>query len=260
MKIGILSTEIYEDAKRLKQKLLESSSNFIDVKNNIKDIDIFLVLGGDGFLLRCLHKYYKYNIPFFGINYGNLGFLLNNKNVLKNNLIKIIEEAQIVNINPLRNIIVDLNDKEFNDISINELTLIRNVYKTCNIDIKINNKDILKNYCGDGLVISTPIGSTAYNSSVGSPIISYKSNNIILSSISPFRPRTFRNAILQNDIELEFNINYNKDRRVSAHVDFIEYKDIKYAKTFIDKNINIKLLFDKEFSFDDKILKEQFIY
>ena len=155
---------------------------------------------------------------------------------------------------------VGLYSKEFNDISINELTLIRNVYKTCNIDIKINNKDILKNYCGDGLVISTPIGSTAYNSSLGSPIISYKSNNIILSSISPFRPRTFRNAILQNDVELEFYINYNKDRKVSAYVDFIEYKDIQYTKTFIDNTIKIQLLFDKSFSLDDKILKEQFIY
>lgn len=259
MKIGILSTEIYEDAKNFKKELLKKYNNFINVnKNNIDSIDVFLVLGGDGFLLRSLHKYYKYNIPFFGVNYGNLGFLLNDKKILKNNLIEVIEEGQLININPLKNFMIDLNDNEFEDISVNELTLIRNVYKTCNINIKINGEEKLKNYCGDGLVVSTPIGSTAYNSSLGSPIISYRSNNIILSSISPFRPRTFRNAILQNDLKLEFYVNYSKDRKVSAYADFVEYKNIKYTKTSIDKSINIKLLFGKDFNLDSKIMKEQF--
>lgn len=258
MRIGVLSTEVYKDAQDLKQKLLGTSNDFVDVKDN-KNVDVFLVLGGDGFLLRCIHKYYDCGIPFFGINYGNIGFLLNSKKVLKNNLIEVIENGEVIDINPLKNFIVDLNDNEFVDMSVNELTLIRSVYKTCNINISINGRERLKNYCGDGVVVSTPIGSTAYNSSLGSPIISYKSNSIILSSISPFRPRTFRNAILQNDMELEFYINYSENRKVSAYADFVEYKNVKYVKTVVNKEVDIKLLFDKNFSLDEKVLKEQFL-
>lgn len=262
MKIGILCTEIYKKAEEIKI-FLTQEYNAIEIKKYKKDlnnIDVFIVLGGDGFMLRSLHKYYKYNIPFLGINCGNLGFLLNKTDILKENLINIINNSQTVTINPLANEIITMDNKIFNNISINELTIIRNVYKTCNIDIKVNSKCMLKNYSGDGLVVSTPIGSTAYNSSLNGAIISHKSNNIILSSISPFKPRTFRSVILQNDNTLEFDINYFSDRKVSAFVDYIEYKNIKYAKTQINKNIKIKILFDKKLTMEEKILIEQFNY
>lgn len=259
MRIGIISTKIYEDAIRAKNELIQKY-NFIDIEalQQIQNIDIIVVLGGDGFMLRTIHKYYKYNIPFFGINYGNVGFLLNDKNYLENNLVDVIKNAEIVNINPLKNIITDMNNNIFIDISINELTLIRNVYKTCDIDIFVNNIKRVTNYSGDGLVVSTPVGSTAYNSSLGGPIISHESNNIILSTISPFRPRNLRSIILQNTTTLKFDINYCDIRRVSAFADFVEYKNIVKAETQIDKNINIALLFDDKNSFNNKVIQEQF--
>lgn len=261
MKIGIISTKIYEEAIKAKNELIQKY-NFIDIETlqEIQNIDTIIVLGGDGFMLRALHKYYKYNLPFFGINYGNIGFLLNNKDCLEDNLINVMEKAEKINIHPLTNKIVDINNNTFTDISINELTLIRNVYKTCDIDIFVNNVKQVANYSGDGLVVSTPIGSTAYNSSLGGPIISHESNNIILSTISPFRPRTLKSVILQNTTKLEFNVNYCDVRQVSAFADFIEYKNVVKVKTEIDKNINISLLFNGKNSFDNKILQEQFKY
>lgn len=261
MRIGIVSTKIYEDAIKAKNELIQRY-NFIDIEatDKIQDVDIIVVLGGDGFMLRVIHKYYKYSIPFFGINYGNVGFLLNNKDCLEGDLVDVMEKAEKISINPLKNEIVDINDNIFTDISINELTLIRNVYKTCDIDIFVNNIKQVANYSGDGLVVSTPIGSTAYNSSLGGPIISHESNNIILSTISPFRPRTLKSVILQNTTKLEFNVNYYDVRQVSAFADFVEYKNIIKVETQIDKNINITLLFNDKNSFNNKIIQEQFKY
>ncbi|MBO4957052.1 MAG: NAD kinase [Rickettsiales bacterium] len=261
MRIGIVSTKIYEDAIKAKNELIQRY-NFIDIEatDKIQDVDIIVVLGGDGFMLRAIHKYYKYSIPFFGINYGNVGFLLNNKDCLEGDLVDVMEKAEKISINPLKNEIVDINDNIFTDISINELTLIRNVYKTCDIDIFVNNIKQVANYSGDGLVVSTPIGSTAYNSSLGGPIISHESNNIILSTISPFRPRTLKSVILQNTTKLEFNVNYYDVRQVSAFADFVEYKNIIKVETQIDKNINITLLFNDKNSFNNKIIQEQFKY
>ncbi len=260
MKIGILCTDIYKKAKEIKEYILNRYDAIsIKKKKDVKNIDAFVVLGGDGFMLRALHNYYEFDIPFFGLNYGNIGFLLNNLNCEKVDLIEKIENSTSITINPLKNEIININKKEFIDYSFNELTLIRSMYKTCNINIKINSKYRLKNYVGDGLIICTPTGSAAYNSSVGGSIIPHTSNNVILSTISPFRPRTFKSIILQNDNELEFEINYFKDRKINAFIDYIEYKNIIYAKTKVEKNINTKLLFDIDMPFDEKIMKEQFL-
>ncbi len=260
MKIGILCTDIYKKAKEIKGYILNRYDAInIKKKSDVKNIDVFIVLGGDGFMLRSLHNYYEFDIPFFGINYGNIGFLLNNLDCEKIDLIEKIENSTSITVNPLKNEMVNISEKEFLDYSFNELTLIRSMYKTCNINIKINSKYRLKNYVGDGLIICTPIGSAAYNSSVGGSIIPHNSNNIILSTISPFRPRTFKSIILQNDNELEFEINYFKDRKINAFVDYIEYKNIIYTKTKVEKNINTKLLFDSDMPFDEKIIKEQFL-
>ena len=259
MKIGILCTQIYDKAIQTKNELIKKY-NFVDILNEekINNIDLFIVLGGDGFMLRSIHKYYMYKIPFFGINYGNVGFLLNDKNCLENDLIDIISNAQKVTINPLNNTITDINNNTYNSISINELTLMRSVYKTCDIDIYINYEKKVNNYSGDGLVVSTPIGSSAYNSSLGGPIINYNSNSIILSTISPFRPRTLRNVILQNNFNLKFDINYSTVRKVSAFADFIEYKNIVCAETSINKELDINIMFNKNKTLDTKIIDEQF--
>ncbi|MBR2141215.1 MAG: NAD kinase [Rickettsiales bacterium] len=259
MKIGVVCTQIYNEAIQAKDELIKKYK-LTNVKGakDLKNIDVLLVLGGDGFMLRTIHSYYKYNIPFFGLNYGNMGFLLNSKHCLECNLVDIIGTGDTISINPLKNIITNTKNKTFEDIAVNELTLIRSVYKTCDFDVFVNGDRKLKNYSGDGIVVSTPIGSTAYSSSLGAPIISHRSNNIILSAISPFRPRTFRNAILQNDCKLSFRANYTETRKVSAFTDFVEYKDVIEVESFIDKNIQIQLIFDKNKSLDSKIIDEQF--
>lgn len=259
MKFGILCTEIYEKAEKIKDFLLKNYDSVVvkDV-SRLDKLDTLVVLGGDGFMLRSLHNYHKYNIPFFGINCGNVGFLLNNFNYKNDSLIEVIKSAESISLNPLKSEIINMNNDKLIDISFNELTLIRNIYKTCNLNIKVNNKYRIKDYAGDGIVISTPIGSTAYNSSIGGAIIPHNSNNIILSTISPFRPRTFRSVMLQNDNVVEFEVNYVDDRRVSAFADYIEYKDVSYVKTSIDKTTEVNLLFDKRLTFNEKIMNEQF--
>ena len=128
------------------------------------------------------------------------------------------------------------------------------------MEIAINNKVQLKNFVGDGIMLSTPAGSTAYNLSVGGPILPINSNLLALTPISPFRPRRWKGALLPNDSEVSIKILNSKKRAVSAVADFLEIRDVKQVSIKSSTKIAIKLLFDKDQNFEKKIIKEQFLY
>lgn len=258
-KIAIISALNNKIASQKKAKLIKKY-DFVDLENskiNIKEIDLILVLGGDGMMLHLLHKYEKLNIPFYGINCGNVGFLMNSPD--ENNLIKVIEKAEISVIHPLKMTAIDKNDNKHVKIAINEVSLSRQTSQAAHIKIKVNNKIRLDNLCGDGVLLSTPAGSTAYNMSLRGPILPLNSNILALTPISPFRPRNWHGAIIPESSEIEFIVLNHEKRQVSATADFIEVKNIKKVKIKEDKNISFQLMFDADHSLEERIIREQFL-
>ena len=156
--------------------------------------------------------------------------------------------------------VTNIKDRTFKALAINEASLFRQSYQTAQMEIAINNKVQLKNFVGDGIMLSTPAGSTAYNLSVGGPILPINSNLLALTPISPFRPRRWKGALLPNDSEVSIKILNSKKRAVSAVADFLEIRDVKQVSIKSSTKIAIKLLFDKDQNFEKKIIKEQFLY
>ena len=220
------------------------------------EADVIVPIGGDGFLLKNLHSYNKFNIPFFGINYGTIGFLMNFK--INQNLIKIIKSCQEIILRPLELKAEDINRKKFTSIAYNEVSLMRETHQAAKINISINKIERLKELICDGILVSTPAGSTAYNLSAHGSIIPLDSNLLALTPISAFRPRRWRGALLKETSKINFKINNYDKRPVSVTADHKEFRNIKKVEVYSSKNNSCKLLFDNKNSMEERILKEQF--
>ena len=128
----------------------------------------------------------KSNKSFYGINSGNYGFLMNKFSA--NMIIKNLAKAKTVKISPLEMSVVT-NNRIKKSIAINEVSILRQSRQAANLSIKNNSKNIIKKLVSDGVLVSTPAGSTAYNLSVHGPILSLNSKRISIAPISAFRPR-----------------------------------------------------------------------
>jgi len=226
-------------------------------QNKVEECDVIVPLGGDGFLLRNLRQYYKLNKDFYGINYGSVGFLMNAKS--NKDLDKIVEKSKTTILYPLEMKAENVNKKSYSTIAFNEVSLMRQTHQAAKISIKVNNILRMKELVCDGVLLSTPAGSTAYNLSAHGSIIPLDSNLLALTPISAFRPRRWRGALLKQNTNIEFKIEEFKNRKVSVSADNIEFKNIKKVKIKGKKNIFCKLLFNDEQSIDEKVLKEQFL-
>ena len=216
-----------------------------------------IIGGGDGFMLHNLKKYYKYNLPFYGINCGTYGFLLN-KYESKNLNIK-IKNSKKITINPLGLTCVDKKKIIKKSIAINEVSLFRQSRQTTSLNLKVGKINVIKKLIGDGILICTPAGSTAYNLSVHGPILSLNSGKIAITPISPFRPRRWKGKIVSNNKSIKIlNLDTNK-RPVAAASDNQEFRNIKSLTIKVNKEIKIDLLFDKNRSLIKKIKIEQAI-
>jgi len=174
------------------------------------------------------------------------------------NLSKRLKYAKKIILNPL-----EINIKKANSskklLAINELSIFRQSKQTASLQIKSNKKIILKKLIGDGLIISTPAGSTAYNLSVHGPILSLNSKKLAVTPISPFRPRRWKGKIVNNTNIIEIkNLNIKK-RPVAAVADNVEIRDIKKVQIKISENLKFNLLYDKNKSLDKRIKFEQLI-
>ncbi len=235
-------------ASKIKKRFLRIYKN-----SSPSNSDYFIVAGGDGFMLKTLKRFYKYNKPFFGINCGTYGFLMNNYNSLE--LKKRLKNSKKISINPLKISTKGMYNKSL--IAINEVSLFRQSKQTASISIKNKNKVIIKKLIGDGVIISTPAGSTAYNLSVNGPILSLNSGKLAITPISPFRPRRWTGKIVNfKDVIKIFNLDYKK-RPVAAVADNIEIRNVKSITVKVDTKINIKLLHDKKTSLSKRIRLEQ---
>ena len=223
-------------------------------KKKLKKSNVIIVVGGDGFMLQTLKKNKKTNKSFYGINSGNYGFLMNrfsNKSFLKN-----LIEAKIVNIFPLEmSVITRKNNKK--SIAINEVSILRQSRQAANLSIKNNSKNIIKKLVSDGVLISTPAGSTAYNMSVHGPILNLNSKKISIAPISAFRPRRWAGKIVSDKSKVIITNLNPKKRPISAVADNIEVRNAKKIIVKVQTKIKFSLLYDKNTSLHKKIKLEQ---
>ncbi|MDC0192245.1 NAD kinase [Alphaproteobacteria bacterium] len=225
-------------------------------QNKPEDADIIVPIGGDGFLLKSLHDFHQLSKPFFGINYGSVGFLMNAKN--DDDLEVLVNQSKETVLYPLQMNAVDSNNKSFTSIAFNEVSLMRQTHQASKIKIKINEIERIKELVCDGVLVATAAGSTAYNLSAHGSIIPLNSNLLALTPISAFRPRRWRGALLQYNTNINFEIIDNINRPVSATADHSEYRDIIKVDIISSNKNSCKILLDSKHSMEERILKEQF--
>ena len=217
--------------------------------------NIIIVLGGDGFMLQTLKKLFKFKKPFYGINSGNYGFLMNkfsNKDFFKN-----LNNSNSIKINPLQMTVKTKKNIIKKSIAINEVSILRQSKQASSISITANKKNIIKKLISDGVLVSTPAGSTAYNLSAHGPILNLDSNQLAVTPISPFRPRRWRGAIVGDKSKIIIkNLDINK-RPISAVADSFEVRNAKVVTIQANKKIIFNLLYDKNNSLYKKIKIEQ---
>ena len=234
----------------IKRKILKKYKNYSPQKSQV-----IVVLGGDGFMLSTIKKFQKYNKPFYGMNRGTFGFLMNKFNV--NKIIKNLQKAKIINISPLDMTAYTTNNMKKKVIAINEISLLRQSKQTSSIRIFNGKKLLIKKLISDGVLIATPAGSTAYNLSVHGPILSLDSKKIAITPISPFRPRRWRGKILSSKSIIKIkNLNIKK-RPISAVADNIEVRNVKKIVARINTKIKFRLIYDRNNSLIKKIKLEQ---
>ena len=224
--------------------------------NSLVNADVIVVLGGDGFMLEAIKSHMSHNLPLFGLNYGSIGFLMNASN--KDDLIKRINLSQSIVIAPLSMKVKSFDGNSHEAIAINEVSLLRETHQASKIKISIDDKVRLDELICDGILISTPSGSTAYNLSAHGPILPINADVLALTPISAFRPRRWKGAILNNRSEVRFEVIDGKKRPVSAVADSTEFRDIESVTVKQDNENSIQLLFDEQHSFEERILNEQF--
>jgi len=222
---------------------------------SLKKSNIIIVLGGDGFMLQTLKRLYKHKKPFYGINSGNYGFLMNK--FFNINFLKTLKTLNHIKIHPLQMIVKNKNNQIKKSIAINEVSILRQSKQASSISIVANKKNIIKNLISDGVLVSTPAGSTAYNLSAHGPILNLDSNKLAVTPISPFRPRRWKGKIVSDKSKIIIkNLDIYK-RPISAVADNFEVRNAKTISIQSNKKITFKLLYDKNNSLFKKIKIEQ---
>jgi len=217
------------NAQAAKRSIIKKYKNY-----SINDSNVFIVLGGDGFMLSSLKKYQKYKIPFYGMNKGNRGFLLNK-----------FDEKDLIN-------------KIKTAIAVNEVSVFRETRQAAKLEIRIDNKVRMKEIVCDGTLIATPAGSTAYNLSARGPVLDLESNLLALTPISPFKPRGWRGATINNNSKVSIKNLDPKKRPVSVVADNIEFRHVLTVNVYLNKNKTFRLLYDKKYGLKERNLAEQF--
>ena len=217
--------------------------------------NLIIVIGGDGFMLQTLKKNKNSNKKFYGINSGNYGFLMNkfsSKNIIKNLL-----KANMVSISPLEMILKNKSNQTKKSLAINEVSILRQSRQAASLSIKQGSKQIIKKLVSDGVLVSTPAGSTAYNLSVHGPILSLHSKKLSISPISAFRPRRWKGKIVNDKSKIVItNLDPSK-RPISAVADNLEVRNAKSIIVKTNNKIKFNLLYDKNRSLQKKINIEQ---
>jgi NAD+ kinase len=225
---------------------------------SLDEADVIIALGGDGFMLRCLHQFMNRQLPIFGMNRGTVGFLMNK--FKSDGLLERIRAAEPATLHPLQMVVKTTDGRVRQGIAFNEVALIRYSQQSANIRVSVNGKVRLDKLACDGILVSTPAGSTAYNLSAHGPIIPIGSNVLALTPVSPFRPRRWQGALLPHTAVTDFTILDPEKRPVGAAADFTEFRDAISVRVYEDRSITVSVLFDKGHSLEERIVREQFAH
>lgn len=248
-KINIISDNNVK-SKKIKFLLIKKLKKVKYLRPNLR-----IIIGGDGFMLKTLKKNKNLKNIFYGINSGNYGFLMNKFS--KEKIIKNLNKSKVTTISPLEMKVINNKNSVKNYLAINEVSILRQSRQAANLSIKLNSKFIMKKLVSDGVLISTPAGSTAYNLSVHGPILNLNSKKISIAPISAFRPRRWLGKIVSDRSNIMItNLNSAK-RPVSAVADNLEVRNAKKIIVKVQKKIKFKLLYDSNRSLQKKIKLEQ---
>lgn len=226
----------------------------------LEDADAAVVLGGDGFMLSTLHAILDTGrvIPAYGLNLGTVGFLMNRYDGCLD-LAERLARARRIGVAPLRMEAVARSGERHVSFAINEVSLLRETRQTAKLEVSVNERVRIDELACDGVLLSTPVGSTAYNLSAHGPILPLDSRMLALTPISPFRPRRWRGAILPDRSRVSFRVREPGKRPVAVVADQTEYRDIAEVNVEIAREMELVLLFDPGHSLDERIVAEQFI-
>lgn len=223
----------------------------------IEECDIIVPLGGDGFLLECLHQYHHMGKPFYGVNKGSEGFLLNRS--ISERLSDRIPKSHAITLHPLHMSVTTEAGKHEEAIAFNEVALFRQTRQTAHISIDVDGVNRVEQLVADGVLVATPAGSTAYNLSAHGPIIPLNSPLYALTPISPFRPRRWRGALLPQESVIQLSVLDPDKRPVSVSADFTEIRNVIDVHVCRNTKVKVTLLFDPDHALEERVMQEQFI-
>lgn len=256
---GVISDLTRKDAILLKEIFCQKFAlyDLNSTPQGIESLKQVVVIGGDGFLLDVMHQFLSSNIAFYGINYGTIGFLLNEKfepSDLPEKLLNVEETKLPVIISKME----QADGKVLTAYAINEISLFRESGQVIKVRIYIDGKKRMEELVGDGIVLSTFAGSTAYNFSLHGPVLPPSCNMLSLCPISPFRPRHWRGALIEASSTFEFEVIESQKRPVLATADFHHYSNIIKVHASLSEEKYLRVLFDKNKPLKEKIRDEQF--
>jgi len=223
-----------------------------------EDADVIVALGGDGHMLQTMHENLHRNVPIYGMNCGSVGFLMNDFSL--ENLTERLEKADVSELHPLRMTAYRGDGTIGESLAINEVALLRETRQAAKLRISIDGRVRLAELICDGILVSTPAGSTAYNLSAHGPIIPIGAPLLALTPISAFRPRRWRGALLPRKARVEIEVLEADKRPVSATADHSEFREVARVVVAEAQGVSIKILFDAGHNLDERILAEQFVY
>jgi NAD+ kinase len=220
------------------------------------EADVVVALGGDGLMLQTMHRLMGSGKPIYGMNRGSVGFLMNDFRAT--GLTKRLAAAERSSVHPLLMTVTDLDGGKRAARAINEVHLLRQSYQAAKLRILVDGKERLDELIADGVLLSTPAGSTAYNLSVNGPILPLDSPLLALTPISPFRPRRWRGALLPDQACVSIEVLEAEKRPVSAVADHTEFRSVRRVDVELDRSTDIVVMHDPGHSLDERILREQF--
>jgi NAD+ kinase len=220
--------------------------------------DVVVALGGDGLMLQALHRFMSSGLPIYGMNRGSVGFLMND--FVEKNLVDHLAAAELTTIRPLKMTAISKDGKKHQAIAFNEVSVLRQRSQAAKLKIMVDGQSRLEELICDGLLLSTPVGSTAYNLSAHGPILPIGSSLLALTPISAFRPRRWRGAILPHSAKVTLTVLEAEKRPVAAVADHLEVRNVHTVEIAEDKKRSVKILFDPGHSLAERVLNEQFKY
>ncbi|QQG36032.1 MAG: NAD kinase [Micavibrio aeruginosavorus] len=221
------------------------------------EAEVIVPLGGDGTMLEALHKFHHSGKPIYGMNRGSVGFMMNPFRTEK--FLERLERAQSVTLHPLRMRATTAGGACIDAIAFNEVSLLRQERHTAKISVSVDDIERLPELVCDGILVSTPAGSTAYNLSAHGPILPLSANVLALTPISAFRPRRWKGALLPSHVSIRFDVKDPHARPVSATADSTEVRDVANVEIRESKTLSVTLMFDPDHNLEERILKEQFL-